>query len=169
MLWQTGGMRTLLLSALAYARLVGVARSRSWICACLSRGRVPGQVPGRVPAGGTLDMRGRIFSLPLHPPPRGEGGGLFNYLLRCCTHYVAQCIGSWRKRLKLLFWQWPRFVSFCTALRGANRLELTYKISQFVYFPLFSCVETSTDEKTREFFFIKSKTRPNRHLSFYSY
>jgi hypothetical protein len=41
-----------------------VAWSRSWICACGSRGRVPGQVP----AGRTLDMRGRIFSLPLPPP-----------------------------------------------------------------------------------------------------
>jgi hypothetical protein len=77
-------MRTLLLSDLVYARLVGIARSRSWVCICWSRGRAPGsvpasrvvscacrsrgRVPGQVPAGRALDMRSRIFSLPLHPP-----------------------------------------------------------------------------------------------------
>jgi hypothetical protein len=72
MLWQTGGIRTLLLSALAYARLVGVARSRSWVCACWSRGRAPGQVEG-----GSLQL----------PSP--------------LLHYVAQCIRhSWNVSAK---------------------------------------------------------------------
>jgi hypothetical protein len=77
-------MRTILLSALAYASLVGIARLRSWVCACWSRGRAPGsvpadrvvacacrsrgRVPGQVPAGRALDMRSRIFSLHLPPP-----------------------------------------------------------------------------------------------------
>jgi hypothetical protein len=105
-------MRTLLLSALTYAHLVGVARSRYWVCACWSRGRAPGyvpagrvvacacwsrgRVPGQVPAGGTLDMRGRIFSLPLTPPPRGEGSLQLPYPL---LHYVAQCIGRYSTAL----------------------------------------------------------------------
>jgi hypothetical protein len=92
---------------LQYARLVGVARSRSWTCACWSRGRLMdldlcllvawsrtwtcacwshGRAPGQVPAGPALDMRGRIFLVFLYPPPTvGGRGGLFNYLLRCCT------------------------------------------------------------------------------------
>jgi hypothetical protein len=77
-------MRTLLLYYLAYACLVSVARSRSWICACWSHGRAPGSVPaGRViarldrcllVAPWTCVIVSLVF---LYPPPlRGEEGGV---------------------------------------------------------------------------------------------
>jgi hypothetical protein len=102
----------LLLSDLAYARLVGIARLCSWVCACWSRGRAPGpvpagrvvtcacrprgRVPGQVPAGRDLDMRSRIFSLPLPPPLRGRGS---LQLPSPLLHYIAQYIGRYSTAL----------------------------------------------------------------------